>query len=118
MSRLKQILRRKEEREAKLKSALASIVDQLKALGALKIILFGSLARGDVDVYSDLDLLAIMPPTRSGKEWMKFIYENVERGIASDIVVYNQREFEEESPTSSFLRDVLSSGRVVYEKAL
>ncbi|MCS7202697.1 MAG: nucleotidyltransferase domain-containing protein [Dictyoglomus sp.] len=47
---------------------LFNILEELKKLGALKIILFGSLVHGDVDVNSDLDLLVIMPNTKSGKE--------------------------------------------------
>lgn len=93
-----------------------SIVSQLRNIGASKIILFGSLAKGDVDVNSDLDLLVIMPTTKTGKGWMNLIYENVERKIASDIIVYNREEFEEKLPTSSFLRNIVKSGRVVYEK--
>jgi len=118
MSKLKEILQRKTEREEKLKSSMEFITRQLIELGALKIILFGSLAEGNVDVYSDLDLLVVMPSTKSGGEWMKFVYENVERGIDSDIIVYNQEELREKLPVSSFLRHVLQSGRVIYEKAL
>ncbi len=91
------------------------IVSQLKNMGSLKIILFGSLAGGDVDVHSDLDLFVIMPDTRTGKEWMDIVYEKVERRAASDIIVYNQKEFQEKLPKSSFLKSVLN-GKVVYEK--
>ncbi len=118
MSKLKEILQRKTEREEKLKSSMESITRQLIELGALKIILFGSLAEGNVDVYSDLDMLVIMPSTKSGGEWMKFVYANVEREIDSDIIVYNQEKLREKLPVSSLLRHVLQSGRVVYEKAL
>ncbi len=118
MSKLKEILQRKTERGEKLKSSMESITRQLTELGAVKIILFGSLAEGNVDVYSDLDMLVIMPSTKSGEEWMKFVYENVERGIDSDIIVYNQEELREKLPVSSFLRHVLQSGRIIYEKAL
>jgi predicted nucleotidyltransferase len=47
---------------------MESITRQLIELGAVKIILFGSLAEGNVDVYSDLDLFVIMPSTKSGDE--------------------------------------------------
>jgi len=114
--RLAQILSRKAERETQLRSSLDLIADQLKAMGALRIVLFGSLAKGEVDVRSDLDLLVIMPPAKSGKEWSRLIYDTVERGVDSDIVVYNQEEFAEMIPASSFLRDVMESGKVVYEK--
>jgi len=58
---------KKEGEREKLQTSLDSIVSQLRNIGALKIILFGSLAEGDIDVYSDLDLLVIMPSTMSGK---------------------------------------------------
>jgi hypothetical protein len=45
------------------------------------------------------------------------VYDKVERGIASDIIVYSQDEFESWLPESSFLQDIVASGRVVYEKA-
>ena len=50
MSKLKEILQRKTEREEKLESSMESITRQLIELGAVKIILFGSLAEGNVDV--------------------------------------------------------------------
>lgn len=118
MSKLEEILQKKREREERLKFSLALVTRQLRDFGALKIVLFGSFVKGDIDIFSDLDLLVIMPPERSGKEWMKLVYENVERGIASDIIVYNQKELEEKLPTSSFLRGILNSGKVVYEKTL
>jgi uncharacterized protein len=118
MSKLKGILQKKLEREERLKTSMESITSQLAALGALKVILFGSLAEGNVDVYSDLDLLVIMPSIKTGMEWMKLVYEKVERGIDADIIVYNQKEVEKKLPSSSFLRNVLSFGRVVYEKTI
>ncbi len=118
MSRVQEILLRKQARETKLGVCLTHITEQLRDLGALKVILFGSLARGDVDIDSDLDLFAIMPSNMSGKEWMDIVYDQVERGIASDIIVYNQDEFEKRLPESSFLQDIMTSGRVVYEKAI
>jgi len=115
VSRVKEILQRKEQRKARLQASLDSIVNQLKGIGALKIILFGSLARGEVDINSDLDLLVLMPSTKTGKEWMNIIYDTIERRIASNIMVYNQKEFHDKLPTSSFLQNI-SKGKVVYEK--
>jgi hypothetical protein len=85
-------------------------------MGCLKIILFGPLATGEVDVNTDLDLLAIMPETKGGKDWSKLIYDKVERDVVSDIIVFNKKELEEELPTNSFLREIVESGKVVYEK--
>lgn len=116
MSKIKEIIVRKEEREAKLQKSLDLIVTQLKNMGALKIILFGSLAKGDVDVNSDIDLFVLMPATKSGKEWMDLIYRTVERKVAANIIVYNQEEFYDKLPSSRFLANILE-GKVFYEKA-
>ena len=99
-----------------LEARLHLIVEQAKSLGAVKIVLFGSLARREVDVDSDLDLLVIMPSHRSGKEWTGLLYEKLERGIASDIIAYNREEFEAKLRESSFLRSIEQSGKTIYEK--
>jgi predicted nucleotidyltransferase len=112
---IKEILRKKDERKARLEAALESIVGQLKNLGALKIVVFGSFAKGDVDVNSDLDLFVLMPSSRTGKEWMNLIYENIDMKIGSDIIVFNEEEFNQKLASSSFLREI-SMGKVVYEK--
>ncbi|HTY91740.1 MAG TPA: hypothetical protein VMC84_11240 [Methanocella sp.] len=70
----------------------------------------------EVDVNSDLDLFVLMPSTRAGKEWMDIVYDTIERRVASDLIIYNDREFRERLPTSAFLQNVVK-GKVVYEKA-
>jgi len=115
--RLKEILAKKENRRVKLLASMGEMIQELKTLGALKIILFGSVARGDVDINSDLDLLVIMPSDKSGREWTKIIYEKIERKVSADFIVYNEREFQEKQFWSSFLQEIIK-GKVAYEKAL
>ncbi|MGQ9617303.1 MAG: nucleotidyltransferase domain-containing protein [Spirochaetota bacterium] len=115
MYTIKEILQKKDERKARLEASLTSIIGQLKDLGTLKIIVFGSFAKGDVDVNSDLDLFVLMPSTRTGKEWMNIIYENVDRKVGSDIIVFNEEEFNQKLSSSSFLSEIIL-GKVVYEK--
>ncbi len=115
MSKLQDILRKKNERKNRLLASLDSIVDQLKGMGALKIVLFGSLLRDDADVNSDLDLFVVMPSEKTGKEWTDIVYDRVERKVASDIIVFNEKEFQEELPWNSLLKNILK-GKVVYEK--
>jgi len=112
---LQAILDRKRERRLKLEQALAHVAAQLAALGAEKVILFGSVARGDIGPGSDLDLLAIMPPSRSGHKWSQTIYAQVDRGVACDILVYTPDELRENLPVSALLRRILKEGVVVYE---
>jgi len=116
MSKLKEILLKKQERKSRLQSCLDRIVPRLKNMGAIKIVLFGSLVNGEVDITSDLDLFILMPSARSGKEWKRLIYDKVEMNVASDIIVYNQKEFDEMLPGSSFLQNIMNTGRAIYEK--
>ncbi len=112
---LEELRAQKEKRKKQLSQGLKKIGQQLKEMGAIKIILFGSYARGKVGRWSDLDILVIMPPTKSGKEWMKEIYENLERTVDYNILAYTEEELNKNIPISRFLRHVLKTGKVVYE---
>jgi len=115
VSKVQEIIKRKKKRKKKLETALESIKRQLIRLGAKKIILFGSLNKDDIDIYSDLDLFVIMPSIKTGKEWMDFIYENLEREIASDIIVYNEKEFKKNLVDNSFINEIVNTGTIIYE---
>jgi len=112
---LEELRSQKEKRKEMLHQGLKDIVQQLKEMGVIKIILFGSLAHGKVGRRSDLDLLVIMPATKSGKEWMKEIYENVERSVDCNILAYTEEELDENIPISRFLRHVLKTGKIIYD---
>jgi len=84
----------------------------------VKVVLFGSVARGEVDVDSDLDLLVLLPGTKSGREWRNLIYEKTSRDVAADMLVYTVDEWEREKPVSSLLQAIAREGRVVYEKGV
>lgn len=118
LSKIVEILKRKEERKKQLEMALESLRIQLIDLGAKKIILFGSLNENEIDVNSDLDLFVLMPSTKTGKEWTSYIYENLERDIASDIIAYNEDEFRKYLPNSSFLKEINDEGKVIHEARL
>jgi predicted nucleotidyltransferase len=115
VSKVQEIIKRKNERKKKLENALESIKRQLINLGAKKIILFGSLNKEDIDIYSDLDLFVIMPSIKTGREWLNLIYSNLERKIASDIIVYNEKEFEKNLDDNSFLLEIIDTGKIIYE---
>jgi predicted nucleotidyltransferase len=65
--KIEDIIENKEKRRRKLEKNFHNIVLQLKKFGALKIVLFGSFARGNISLRSDLDLLAVMPASKTGK---------------------------------------------------
>ena len=103
-------------RRNQLENALKDIVRQLKNMGALKIIVFGSYVSGIIRRWSDLDILIVMPSTKSGKEWFKEIYDEIDTDISVDILPFTEEELKIKIKTSSFIRYAIKTGRVVYEK--
>ena len=116
MSKIEKILRKQKERELELIRNLELVKKQLIKLGAIKIYLFGSLNTGMINRYSDIDLFVIMPSEKSGKKWMNKIYGSLESEVKSDIIVYNNIEFEKELPKNSFLKNIISKGKLLYER--
>jgi hypothetical protein len=50
---------------ARLEEEIARLAEQLRAMGAQKVVLFGSLARGEISLFSDIDLLVSPPMVNS-----------------------------------------------------
>ena len=98
-------------RKKKLNEARIHIVNQLKKMGALKIILFGSSVSGNISNTSDLDFIVIMPPTKSGWEWVNEIYKNIDRKVSADIIAYTAEEFEKMKRESPFVQYALKTGK-------
>jgi len=116
LQRLNEISERILNRKIKLRNNLVSLTEQLKEFGALKIYIFGSYDRDEIDVNSDLDLLVVMPSNKPGMEWINLIYGKIKMEIHSDLIIFNSEELKNQLPSNSFLDNILSSGRLVYEK--
>lgn len=109
-------LEEREERRALLEQELDHIVAQLRALGARKIILFGSVAEGKAGPFSDLDLIVVMPGPEGFAYWSRRLYSEIERRVAVDFLPYSEEEFEEVQRTSRLIRHALRTGKVLYEE--
>ncbi len=103
-----------QTRREELERELEQVVDQLLALGARRVILFGSLARGWVGQGSDLDLLALFDDHRGFKERMQYVYAHLESSEDVDVLAYNFEEFER-LKHRAFFRHILQEGKVLYE---
>ena len=88
-----------------LETELGKIVGDLKKLGARKIVLFGSLARGNPRLMSDIDLIAIFKDNDRFKTRMQKIYSEIEA---------NEQEFER-LKDRSFFRRIAKEGKVLFE---
>jgi len=83
-----------------------------------KVIVFGSAARGDLDLANDLDLLVIKQGVGRLKQNERYyeISETVpHRQLAIDVLVYTPREIKKRLYLGDpFIKQVLEEGKVVY----
>ncbi len=104
------------ERSRRLREELARILPRIVAMGVIRVILFGSLARSGAGSGSDIDLLIVRESDRRFLERVAEVYETIQPRYATDILVYTPCELEELRGSSSFLRGVLEEGEVLYEQ--
>lgn len=106
----------KKTRGERLIGDLERIVEILRSRGVEKIILFGSLASGNVGSTSDIDLIVVERTEKRFLERLDDIYSAVQPRVATDILVYTPEEIERLKESSRFVRQALREGRVLYEK--
>jgi predicted nucleotidyltransferase len=103
----------------RLRSSISNeIVRRIRAIAEPeKIILFGSHARGEEGIDSDLDLLIVLNSDLPRYKWAVPFYEALSGlGLAKDIVVYTPSEVEEwKTASCSLVATVLHEGKVLYE---
>ena len=80
-----------------------------------KIILFGSAAYSKFTPDSDLDFFIIKDDPRSGGERIYDVSGMFEHNVATDVLVYTPAEVEQCLKWGDpFVREILSSGKVIY----
>ena len=102
----------------KFQGKIEQVVDSLMGYEPEQIILFGSVARGDADEYSDIDLIVIKDTDQRFVQRMVEAGFFISRDIAVDVFVYTPEEIatmiEDENP---FIQQALKEGKILYEKA-
>ena len=99
---------------------LNDVVQRLRSVGTpLKIVLFGSQARGDTHPSSDLDLLIIensqLPRFKRSPRYYRAL---VGLFPSKDITVWTPAEVQEWAAVpNAFITTALREGRVLYEKS-
>lgn len=83
-----------------------------------KIILFGSAARGDYHVDSDIDLLIIKPSAKKKAYRIKEVFESLRktpRTYSLDPIVYTPKEIKERlSLGDYFIKRIMTEGETLY----
>ena len=106
---------------------IRDIVSRLLACDPYRIVLFGSYALGIEDSGSDIDLLVILDSeviSRTYEERMKrrlIVRESIQeinRQVPIDLIVYTKAEYRLlQRHGTSFVNEIESSGKTLYEKA-
>jgi len=111
----------------KINSYVQQILYAIKSIDPKIVILFGSIAKGNVEEDSDIDLLVVLnekdiPLNYDEKLEMKLkirqLIRKVNKKVSIDLLVYTLPEYEEFIKNrSSFSKEILETGKVLYEQA-
>jgi predicted nucleotidyltransferase len=104
----------KEARKEALEKELERIMTRIDKTDIRKIILFGSLATGNIGLTSDIDLVVIKNTKEGFLKRLERMCEEVEPRLALDLLVYTPEEFAEMRKWNSFIRRIEREGRVLY----
>ena len=98
-------------------AAISRIVESLLAYQPEKIILFGSMARGDADEYSDIDLIVVKKSDKRFVERLVEVTAYLPRDVVrADVLVYTPEEFQSmQEKGNPFIEQALKDGIVLYE---
>ncbi len=81
------------------------------------VLLFGSQARGDVTVHSDIDIIIIKDTQKRYKDRVKVLLTATEPRIPVDLIVYTPQEFRDMVRLGNrFVEKALRDGVVLYDK--
>jgi len=111
-------LRMNKERQAKLDNALGQILQVLKKeYRPQKVILFGSMASGDVGEWSDIDLLIVKETNLPFLQRLKQVALLCQVPVSVDYLVYTPDELHQMlTNRNPFITEVMATGKLLYER--
>ena len=105
---------RKSELERELKKIIEIIKEKYLPE---KIILFGSLASGEINEYSDIDLLIIKKTDKKYWDRIDEFMSIVHPEEPLDVFIFTPEELEENvKKENPYILEILNKGKVIYER--
>lgn len=107
------------ERRALLDQELQRYIPLLEEhLKPERVVLFGSLANGETNMWSDIDLVIVQETDKRFLDRIKDVIQLLRPRVGVDILVYTPAEFARLAQERAFVRnEILGKGRVLYERA-
>ena len=107
-----------QARKKLLDQELARYVRLLKEHGAPeKVILFGTLAGGQVHEWSDIDLVVVEKTKLPFFQRLRKVRKLLRPKVGIDVMVYTPEEFDQLCADRSFFREeIVAKGEVIYER--
>lgn len=107
----------KDQRQQILKDELARMVTVIASdYKPLRVIVFGSYAKGEIGQWSDLDIAIVKSTNKRFLDRSREVARIADAKVATDFLVYTPQEYEHLCQTNSFVRDEISlKGKVLYE---
>lgn len=90
------------------------IIEQIKPYNPEKIILFGSYARGEVNKYSDVDLIVIKTTNEAWSERLKRVRLLLRTTTPVDVFVFTPQEFDKAKKNNPLIHEISKHGKIVY----
>lgn len=107
---------KRDNRQKLLEKELKRIINKLRSDSAIqKIILFGSLAKGEVSRSSDIDLIVVKHTNKRFFDRLDELNIKVQPNVGLDIFVYSPDEFVWMRENNVFVRHALRTGVILHE---
>ena len=83
-----------------------------------KVILFGTLAKGSVHEWSDIDLVVVERTHLPFFQRIKKVRKLLQPKVGMDIMVYTPEEFDQLCADRPFFKEeIVSKGKIIYERS-
>ncbi len=114
-NRLEDVVARREAWCQHLESELDRMVDVLRDRPDIaRVVLFGSLARGEARWHSDIDLVVVQRTDIRAVDRIEAMLRLLQPRVDLDVIVYTPAEWDVRVAEDAFARRVQREGRVVY----
>ncbi len=106
----------KAARRAALETELERLVALLAAMPDIeKVVLFGSLAAGQLGRASDIDLIVVRRTTKRFLDRIGELIDDLRPQVGVDLLVYTPEEFRTLSAERPFIQRAVAEGRILHE---